>query len=162
MNENEMNLDEPATRRDLKELEVATRRDLKELELATRRDLKELEVATRRDLKELELGLKELELGLKELETELKAQLANHPTHAQLDASLRQVMLHIETTAAQSANAIAEANRAELARQTKAIGEDLAAQIRGLDDQYRGLPERVTKLETAVFSPPPKRKRKAG
>ncbi|HIJ84499.1 MAG: DUF1640 protein [Magnetococcales bacterium] len=37
------NLDELATRRDLKELELATKRDIKELELTTKRDIKELE-----------------------------------------------------------------------------------------------------------------------
>jgi hypothetical protein len=109
MTENEMKLDEPATRRDLKDLRT-------ELE----------NHPTRRDLRDA---------------------LANHPTHAQLDASLRQVMLHIEATVARHANAILEAVR------------DM---VRGLDDQYRDLPARVTKLEAAVFSPPPKRKRKAG
>ncbi|MBF0134375.1 MAG: DUF1640 domain-containing protein [Magnetococcales bacterium] len=38
------NLDELATRRDLKELELATKRDIKELESATKQGLKELEV----------------------------------------------------------------------------------------------------------------------
>ena len=83
----------------------------------------------------------ENEMSLDEPAT--RRDLKSHPTHAELDASLRQVMLHIETTVAQHANAILEGVR---------------EQIRGRDDQYRDLPARVTKLEAAVFSPPPKRK----
>ncbi|MBF0179690.1 MAG: DUF1640 domain-containing protein [Magnetococcales bacterium] len=37
------NLDDLATRRDLKELEMATKRDINALEMATKRDLKELD-----------------------------------------------------------------------------------------------------------------------
>ena len=145
MDENEMDLDEPATRRDLKELETATRRDLNA------------------GMSELRTEMLGLETRLSEL---IRAGFANHPTHAQLDASLRQAQLHIESTAAQYANASAEVMRAEmaaqLAQQTNAIREDLRSVINGLDDRYRDLPKRVTKLETAVFPPPSKRKRKTG
>ena len=127
MTENEMNLDEPATRRDLRELKA----ELINTEFKNH--------PTRRDLRD--------ELAKHPTHAHLRDALANHPTHAQLDASLRQVILHIEATVAQHANAILEAVR------------DI---VRGLDDQYRDLPTRVTKLEAAVFSPPPKRKRKAG
>jgi chromosome segregation ATPase len=159
MDENEMDLDAPTTRRDLKELEGATRRDLKELEGATRRDLKEL----RSELSELETRLSEL----------IRGGFANHPTHAESDASFRQVQLHIEAVLAQHpthaelaqhTNAIVEASRADRstqhAQQTRAIHEDMQSQISGLDDRYRDLPERVAKLEIAVFSTsrPPKRK----
>jgi hypothetical protein len=82
MNEHEMNLDELATRGDLRDLATATRRDLRDA-------------------------------------------LANHPTHAQLDASLRQVMLHVDGSIAQHTNAVLEAVR------------DM---VRGVDDQYRDLP----------------------
>src|ERR1700709_1096236 len=67
MTENEMNLDEPATRRDLRALRM---------HLMPERE----NHPTRRDLRDA---------------------LANHPTHAQLDATVREVMLHIDRTVAQ-------------------------------------------------------------
>jgi len=111
MDENEVDLDEPATRRDLKEL-------------ATRRDLRDLKV-------------------------ELKAELANHPTRVETDASFSQVLLHIESVRvqlsaelAQHANAISETLRvdmsAQLTQQTNAIREDLRSQISGLQRRLEG------------------------
>jgi len=84
--------------------------------------------------------------------------LKNHPTNAQLDASLRQVMLHIDSTFAQVMLHV----DSTVAQHANAILEGVRDTIRGLDDRYRDLPARVTKLEATVFSPPPKRKRKAG
>ena len=54
----------------------------------------------------------------------------------------------------------------ELQRHTSASAEDLRGSFGAVDDKYRDRPDRVTKLETAVFTPtsPPRRarKRKAG
>jgi hypothetical protein len=117
MNENEMSLDDPATRRDVKELRGGLKSEISELRSELKSEI-----------------------------SELRGELAKRPTQTQIDASFRQVMVHIDTAFAQHVNAILE---------------DVRKQIAGLDDRYHDLPERVTKLETAVFSPPPKRKRKA-
>ena len=51
------NLEELATKRDIKELEQSTKRDIKELEQSTKRDIKELEQSTKQDIKELKLEM---------------------------------------------------------------------------------------------------------
>ena len=75
----EKNLDELATKRDLKELEQSTKLDIKELEQSTRRDFKELEQSTKRDIKELEQSTKKdielLQRDMRELEFRLKHDL---------------------------------------------------------------------------------------
>jgi hypothetical protein len=48
----------------------------------------------------------------------------------------------------------------ELRSQTKSSEEALATQLVAVDDQYKDLPGRVTRLEAKVFAPP-KRKRRA-
>jgi hypothetical protein len=48
----------------------------------------------------------------------------------------------------------------ELGRATKSSEEELTTRVRVVDDQYKDLPARVTKLEAKVFAPP-KRKRRA-
>ncbi len=54
----------------------------------------------------------------------------------------------------------------ELQRHTSASAEDLRGSVGAIDDKYRDLPDRVTKLEAAAFTPtsPPRRarRRKAG
>ena len=88
----------------------------------TENEMKLDEPATRRDLRELKAELINTEFKNHPTRRDLRDALANHPTHAQLDASLRQVMLHIEATVAQHVNASLEAVR------------DM---FRSLDDQYR-------------------------
>ena len=66
------------------------------------------------------------------------------------------------------------ATKDDLEKMRKQIAEDGLANVRmvieenrawfrAIDDQYKDLPERVHKLEVAVFSPPPRaRRRKSG
>jgi hypothetical protein len=50
---------------------------------------------------------------------------------------------------------------AQLARHTGAVDERHRTEVSVVDDKYKDLPERVTKLEAAVFPPPPvKRQRR--
>lgn len=48
----------------------------------------------------------------------------------------------------------------ELARHANAIMENNQTSITVIDEQYRGLPERVKRLEEHVFAPKPKRSRR--
>jgi hypothetical protein len=50
---------------------------------------------------------------------------------------------------------------AELARHSLATKESISADIAIVDEQYRDLPARVTRLEEAVFRPPRKRARRS-
>jgi len=47
---------------------------------------------------------------------------------------------------------------AELGQHTRAAAEANRADLRVVDDQYRDLPPRVTKLEETVFAPKPKKR----
>jgi hypothetical protein len=49
----------------------------------------------------------------------------------------------------------------ELAQHVNAMTESLRAEFRGIDDQYKDLPARVSKLENAVFTPKPARRRRS-
>ncbi|MDX2091327.1 MAG: hypothetical protein SFX73_25940 [Kofleriaceae bacterium] len=46
----------------------------------------------------------------------------------------------------------------ELAGHAKAIAESVRAEVRVLDDKYTDLPDRVRRLEDAVFSPPARKR----
>jgi hypothetical protein len=48
----------------------------------------------------------------------------------------------------------------EVGRATRSSEDELTTRVRVVDDQYKDLPARVTKLEATVFAPP-KRKRRA-
>lgn len=52
---------------------------------------------------------------------------------------------------------------ADMQSMLRALNEENRAWFRALDDKYQDLPDRVRKLEEAVFPPPPRtRRRKAG
>ena len=67
------NLEELATKRDIKELELSTKRDIKALELSTKQDIKALEQSTKQDIKALELSTTR---DIKELELKMVAEIA--------------------------------------------------------------------------------------
>jgi citrate synthase len=85
-----------ATKEDLKKLEATTKEDIKRLEMATKEDIKRLEAATKEDIKRLETttkeNLKELDGKVEKLETklthemrELKSDLMAHMHKMQAD-----------------------------------------------------------------------------
>lgn len=57
-------LDDLATKRDLKEVETALKRDLKEVETALKRDIKELELTVSRDFKQVDVKIAETKAEL--------------------------------------------------------------------------------------------------
>jgi len=102
----------------------------------------------------------ELRTGLRgemaELRTELRGEMAQLATElrgemAQLRTELRADMVHLRVTLQADAQAT-----------LKALNEENRAWFLTIDDKYKDLPDRVRKLEEAVFSPPPRtRRRKA-
>ena len=75
----------------------------------------------------------------------------------QMDRRFEQVDRRFEETARQATQRHAEL-LAELGQHTRAAAEANRADLRVVDDQYRDLPPRVTKLEEAVFAPKPKKR----
>ncbi|MEP6859723.1 MAG: hypothetical protein ABJE66_03830 [Deltaproteobacteria bacterium] len=98
-----------------------------------------------------------------QLEQVLDQRLANHPTHAQLEEIFdRRLADH--PTHAQLADQLAQL-RTEIASDTRTtmtvLLEDAFKRFRVIDDQYKDLPDRVHKLEEAVFSPPRARRKRS-
>ena len=121
---------------------------------------------------------------------ELRAELANHPTHAQLATALAEIRTSLRAEIAADTQALLEqfevrtraANSALLeqvhadtraanavlleqvhadTRETNAVLlEDAFKRFRVIDDQYKDLPGRVQKLEEVVFPPTPRGRRK--
>jgi hypothetical protein len=53
--------------------------------------------------------------------------------------------------------------QADMQTMLRSLNEENRAWFRAIDDQYKTLPDRVRKLEEAVFPPPPRsRRKKAG
>ena len=89
-----------------------------------------------------------------ELRTELRGEMAQLATElrgemAQLRTELRADMVHLRVTLQADAQAT-----------LKALNEENRAWFLTIDDKYKDLPDRVRKLEEAVFSPPPRTRRK--
>jgi len=98
----------------------------------------------------------ELRGEMTELRTELRGEMAGLRTElrgamAELRTELRTEMEHLRITLQADAQAT-----------LKALNEKNRAWFLTIDDKYKDLPDRVRKLEEAVFSPPPRtRRRKA-
>ena len=118
---------QPATEGDLRELGVQLRN-----ELATRKDLNELRSATERALNELRIA-----------------------TERDFDRKLDLWGGALKTLIEEKAERTEQLLMAQFARWATAIDESVRSYLGVLDDKYRDLPPRVTRLETKVF--PPKR-----
>jgi chromosome segregation ATPase len=150
--------------------ELASKKDLQELgrelrqELASKKELRELgrelreELASKKDLQELGRELRQ-ELAskkeLQELGRELRQELASKKDLEMWGGAL---LARIDSRDKHLLDAIAATEQrllAELARHTRAAFEQMSTQISGHDEKYADLPERVNRLETAVFGSKP-------
>ena len=112
----------------------------------TRREFHErlasFETGLRSEMAQLSTGLRS---EMAQLSTELRGEMT------ELRTELRTEMEHLRITLQADAQAT-----------LKALNEENRAWFLTIDDKYKDLPDRVRKLEEAVFSPPPRtRRRKA-
>jgi hypothetical protein len=73
---------------------------------------------------------------------------------------ITQLRAEIGQGIAASAEHIITQVRADNAQLMKSVQDKATTEIRAIDDQYKTLPDRVEKLEDAVFKPKPKRRAK--
>ena len=76
----------------------------------------------------------------------------------QLTAALSAMEARLTTKAEQMEQRLL----AELARHTSAANEEMRGNVAVVDEQYKDLPARVTRLEAKVFAPPKRKRRKTG
>ena len=142
----------------------------------TRRELKEELALTRGELRvEMDVLRSELRTDMADLRTELRTDMADLRTDmADLRTELKTDMADLRTDIAAQHRQLVVDMGAEISRQFGVALDTVRGWIRAVDDQYRDLPKRVAtleanelpdrvkKLEDAVFaSPPRKRRRKA-
>ena len=87
----------------------------------------------------------ELRAEIEQLEIRLEQRLALMATKADLEIW---------------AGALMERMSAEIARHTRAVQEEMRSQVAVIDDKYKDLPGRVSRLEAAVFPSSTTRKRR--
>ncbi len=105
---------------------------------------------------ELKQELAQLKAELKaELKIDLDRALVDVVRKPDLDRALADVVRRPEL------EAWGKWLSAELAQHVTAMTEALRAEFRVGDDQYKDLPARVSRLETAVFTPKPARRRRS-
>lgn len=76
------------------------------------------------------------------------------------EASEQRLMIEIGRATAASAEKLKLEWRDEIAQFVKVVTDTNRTEIRVVDDRYGSLPERVERLEDAVFKPKPKRRAK--
>jgi len=91
---------------------------------------------------------------------ELRAELANHPTHAELATALVELRAQIAGDMRAAHAVLLERFRADVRADNAALLEDAFKRFRVIDDQYKDLPGRVRKLEEVVFPSTPRARRK--
>ena len=169
MADRDEDMEQPATRRELKETETILRAELKETETILRAELKETETTLRGEIKEMGTTLR---AELKETETILRGEIQEMGTILRgemeqqgyniidfvrrVASELKTEMQNMRLELAQHANAIKEHVTRELRGEIEVKAS--STEVRAVDDKYADLPARVTKLERAVF--PPKRQRR--
>jgi hypothetical protein len=78
---------------------------------------------------------------------------------AQLTAIIREMLEASEQRTKATIAATEQSLLAELKHQTRGNTEDWSAKLTTVDDQYKDLPARVTRLEAKVFAPKRRRNR---
>jgi hypothetical protein len=166
----------PVTRdelqQDLKRLEQATSAKIQQATepLATKTELERAieSLATKAELEraieplatkaELQQVKAELEKAIGQLATKVELEMWGGALLERIDSDWRRTqaqLTSLEHRLFERIERMQQQLQTDLSRHANAIHESVAALIHGFDDKYKDLPPRVTRLESAVFSPKP-------